>query len=139
MARIEWVKQRLQNWALWHQRAAGGGLGFATQAAFLAEPGRGGYRESWVPCDEVEAGVTDKGVAALKVDHEHLYDTLAHYYLEGRGMTGTALARRVAVSTVHENLGQADARLAVWFTERKRMQAEALAARQAAEAVARGR
>ena len=35
MARIEYMQLRLNNWALWKVREAGGGLGFASQSAFL--------------------------------------------------------------------------------------------------------
>jgi len=131
VARIEWVEQRLRNWALWHERAAGGGLGFASQASFLKEAASG-RRESHVPCDEVEAGVTDKAVASIKDPHPHLFDTLTVFYLEGRGISGSAAARRCAVSTIHAHLAQADAYLARWFTERKQQQAAALAAREEA-------
>jgi hypothetical protein len=40
MARIDWVQTRLENWARWHASMNGGGLGFATQAAFLRRGGR---------------------------------------------------------------------------------------------------
>jgi hypothetical protein len=43
MARIEWVRQRLHNWALYKERESGGGLGFATQSVLLAERSSG-YR-----------------------------------------------------------------------------------------------
>jgi hypothetical protein len=54
MARIEWVRQRLENWALWHERGRGGGLGYATQSVLLAER-VDGDRQAFVPVDEIEA------------------------------------------------------------------------------------
>jgi hypothetical protein len=131
MARIEWVKQRLDNWALWHERQAGGGLGFASQSSFLNEVDASRYRESYVPVDEVEAGITDQAVASLKLGHGHLFETLSLMYLRGCGVIGTARAMRRAESTIHANLSHADALLAAWFTERKRQQAAARAAMQA--------
>lgn len=122
MARIEWVQQRLENWALWHERNAGGGLGFAKQSSFLNEVDSSRYRESHVPVDEVEAGVTHEGVEALKPDHEHLHRTLQLVYLAGAGINDTARALQRSESTVHAHLGQADAHLAQWFTDRKRAQ-----------------
>lgn len=119
MARIEWVEQRLQNWALWQAHMMGDGLGYSSQSAFLnagADPGR--YRESSVPIDEVDAAVTDMAVASLKLGHGHLHQTLHLYYLKGMGITGTARAMRRAVSTVHAQLGQADALIATWFRDR---------------------
>jgi hypothetical protein len=126
MARIEWVKQRLDNWALWHERQAGGGLGFATQSSFLQEFDSGRYRQAWVPCDEVEAGVTDQGVAALRLVDEGLFDVLVLMYLKGSGVSGAAVTLHIAPSSVHARLDRADRRLSEWFTERKRQQAEAL-------------
>jgi hypothetical protein len=130
MARIEWVKQRLENWALWHERLAGGGLGYATTSSFLREVDSSRYRESWIPVDDVEAGVTDTAVASLKVGREHLYETLALIYLKGAGVREASRALGLNESTIHAHLGQADAHLAQWFTERKRQQAEQLAERQ---------
>jgi hypothetical protein len=120
VARIEWVQQRLENWALWHERNAGGGRGFAPQASFLSEVDSSRYRESHVPVDEVEAGVTNEGVASLKPDHEHLHRTLQLVYLADAGIKGTAKAVQRSESTVHAHLSQADALLAQWFTDRKR-------------------
>jgi hypothetical protein len=137
MARIEWVKQRLDNWALWHERMAGGGLGFASQSSFLKEVDSSRYREAWVPCDEVEAGVTDQGVASMKDPHQHLFETVIAIYLEDSGIKGAAVRRRCAESTIHAHLSQADAYLARWFTERKRVQEEARAARESVLRAAR--
>ena len=65
MARIEWVKQRLENWALFKAREAGGGLGFASQSSFLGEADSSRYRESRIPIDDVDASVTDEAVESL--------------------------------------------------------------------------
>lgn len=121
MARIEWVEQRLQNWALWHHRSGSGALGYATQSSFLAVAVDGSrYREARIPVDEVEAAITEEAVQALRPERAHLYETLVLFYVSGRGIGGTAEAMRRAVSTVHANLGHADAVLSVWFADRKR-------------------
>jgi hypothetical protein len=125
MARLEWVDQRLKNWALWHERQASGGLGFATQSSFLKEFDSGRYRTSFVPCDEVEAGVTDQGVAALRLVDEGLFDTVVLIYLKDSGIKGAAKVLHIAESSVKARLVRADHRLGEWFTERKRQQAEA--------------
>lgn len=125
MARIEWVHQRLSNWALWHHSMNSGGLGFATQAAFLAEAaGRDQPPGARVPVDEIDAEVTHQAVESLKLGHGHLHQTLTLYYLRGMGIVLTARAMRRADSTVHANLARADALLAQWFTERKRRREE---------------
>lgn len=128
MARIEWVKQRLDNWALWHASMAGEGRGWASTSSFLKEVDSSRYRESHIPIDDVEAGVTDQGVASMKAAHPHLFDTVVAIYLGDSGIKGAARSRQLAESTIHSHLSQADAYLARWFTERKRVQAEARAA-----------
>ena len=125
MARIEWVKLRLNNWALYKAREAGGGLGFATRSALLREP-TGGYRESIIPIDDVDAELTGQAVAALKPARTHLYDTLTCIYLKDMGIKGAALCLGKAESTIKANLDQADNALAQWFRERdeKKMNAK---------------
>lgn len=117
MARIEWIKHRLHNWALWKERESRGGLGFATQSVLLAEP-NGGYRESIIPVDEVDAGLTNTAVEALRPAREHLYLTLCCIYLQDMGIRGTARHICKAESTVHAHLEQADVALSAWFGER---------------------
>lgn len=136
MARIDWVEQRLRNWALWHERGAGGGLGYATQSAFLADvAGRDQRAEAWIPVDEIEAAVTHEAVEGLKLGHGHLHMTLHLFYLHGLGIKDTARAMQRAESTIKAQLAQADHLLAAWFIERKRRKdAEAAALRQQIEA-----
>lgn len=117
MARIEWVKLRLNNWALYKAREAGGGLGFATRSALLREPS-GGYRESIVPIDEVDAELTGQAVASLKPGRVHLFDTLTCIYLKDSGIKGAALQLGCAESSIKDRLCHADAALAQWFRER---------------------
>ena len=83
MARVEWIKQRLDNWARWKDRQQGNGLGFYRQSPFLrmAVDG-GGYRDTSIPVDDVEAGKTDRAVQALRGPHPHLFRTLELIYLE---------------------------------------------------------
>ena len=138
MARIEWVRQRLENWALWHERDGGGSLGYASQSSFLSEAAETSrYRVSTVPVDDVEASVTNEAVESLRPDRAHLYRALELMYLKGAGIKETARAMARAESTVHAQLGQADAYLAQWFTDRKRRLGEQLAARKRAEAMAK--
>ena len=37
MARLERIKRRLENWAMWQERGVSGGLGFATRSVLLSE------------------------------------------------------------------------------------------------------
>ena len=67
MARLEWVKQRLFNWALWKERDKRHGLGFYSQSAFLRiAVDCGGERDAlFSTVDEVEAMKTDEAVHSL--------------------------------------------------------------------------
>ncbi len=122
MARIEWVAQRLENWALWHERKRAGGLGYATQAIFADGPAaRGQVEGPRIPVLELEAAITDEAVEHLKLGDGHLYQTLRLYYLRGLGVKETARTMRRAESTIHEQLGRADRKLADWFNDRPRV------------------
>lgn len=120
MARIEWIKLRLNNWALWRLRDIGGGLGFATMSVLLAEP-VDRYREVNIneTIDGNDAGQTNTAVESLKQPQPHLYAVLQCYYI-GKGENSPRQTARVlgkAESTVHANLDQADLALRAWFTE----------------------
>lgn len=118
MARIEWVKHRLENWALWKDRESRGGLGFATQAAFLNDASSDRYRESRIPVDEVDASLTNTAVESLRPDRSHLYMTLQHIYVQGIGIRETARRMERVESTIKANLDAADHALSQWFGER---------------------
>lgn len=121
MARIEWVKHRLENWALWKDREGRGGLGYATQSVLLSEPG-GGYRESIVPIDDIDASLTNTAVESLRPTRSHLYMTLQHIYVQGIGIKETCRRMARAESTIFANLDQADKALSEWFGERAQKQ-----------------
>lgn len=131
MARIEWVARRLNNWTLWKERQGSGGLGFASCSIFVNGPeARGTYDGAVIPVDEIDASLTDDAVESLRVGHGHLYKTLNLFYLRNMGIKGTARAMQRAESTIHAQLGQADARIAAWFEERQRRGAAAAASMQ---------
>lgn len=117
MARIEWVKHRLDNWALWKDRESRGGLGFATQSAFLAER-VDRYREAQLPVDDVDAEVTNQAVESLRDGKQHLYKTLQCIYVKGIGIKMTARMMARAESTISANLDSADHVLSEWFNAR---------------------
>ena len=122
MARIEWVKQALDNWALWAERNRAGGLGYATQSVLLGMGVIDCDRETPLPVNEVDASIMDKAVGALKAPAPHLFETLMLYYIKGVGIKGAARALGRAESTVAANLGLADVKLAQWYTDRKAAQ-----------------
>lgn len=125
MARIEWIKQRLQNWALWCVQAESGGAGYSSTTSFLHEVDSSRYRESVVPVDEVDASVTNQAVESLRPERSHLYETLHCIYPKGLGIKETARRTCRAESTIKAQLEQADLALKVWFDARQQVQREA--------------
>jgi hypothetical protein len=117
MARIEWVKHRLENWALWKDREGRGGLGYATSSVLLAEA-IDRYREAVLPIDDVDASVTNTAVESLRNGKSHLYMTLQLIYVAGVGVRESARRMGKAESTIKANLDQADHALSQWFGER---------------------
>jgi hypothetical protein len=130
--RIEWVKLRLENWALWKERERSGGLGFSSTTSFLHEVDTSRYREARIPVDEVDASVTDEAVEELKPGREHLYRTLYALYVAGSGVRETARQFGVTETAIRNRLEQCDKTLAAWFHDRKERQ---MKARKAQEAV----
>lgn len=126
MARIEWVKQRLDNWALWKEREAGAGSGFYSESSFLKVGcSQGGYREAIIPVDEVDASVTNAAVESLRLTKSHLYMTLQLIYIRDTGIKGAAREMSRAESTIKANLDLADHAIAVWFANRREAQVQA--------------
>ncbi len=132
MARIDWIKYRLENWALWKVRGMSGGLGFATQSVLLASM-VDCDREIPLPVDEIDAEKMDRAVESLRNGKGHLHMTLQLHYIKGLGIRDVARQMARAESTIKANLEQADHALSAWFGA----QAD-VAARQRAELAAKG-
>ena len=114
MARIEWIKHRLENWALWKVREACGGLGWATQSVLLANV-VDSERVIPLPVDEIDAEKTNQAVESLKLGRGHLHMTLQLIYIKGIGIRETARQMSRAESTVKANLDASDHALRDWF------------------------
>jgi pantoate kinase len=116
------VKLRLNNWALWKEREGSGGLGFRTSSVIIEVVDQSGYRDSVIPVDDVDAGLTNSAVESLKLTRSHLYHTLQYIYPQGMGIAATARLMARAESTIKVQLEEADRALAAWFTDRQEKQ-----------------
>lgn len=133
MARIENIQQRLENWALWSARGAGGGLGYASVSVLASDTwSRGRYNGMTIPVMDIEAEETDQAVKALRLSRSHLFVTLEMVYIKGIGVREAARRMRRAESTIHAQLAEADRLIQSWLTEHaddKRRRQEALVCR----------
>ena len=119
MARIEWVKQRLENWARWSQQTESGALGYPKQSAFARMGPSGGRNEGMVPVSDLEASETDDAVKSMQFTQSHLYLVLLLTY--ARALPRHVVARRLckAESTVSRNLEDADRAIARWLDDKQ--------------------
>ena len=132
MARIKHIQRRLENWAIWSSRGAGGARGFATRSVLASEVwSRGSYNNVPIPVFEEEAAETDKAVSALKLGKGHLFVTIDCIYLKDLGVRATAQRMQRAESTIKAQLEQADHFIDAWLqakaeeAERRRVAARA--------------
>lgn len=131
MARLEHIKRRLDNWALWKARMNDSGLGFHSRSILAVDVWmRGSYNGASIPHFEEDAQQIDEAVNALKLGKGHLFVTLDCIYLKDLGVKQTALRMQRAESTIKAQLEQADHAIAAWLDakaeERERKRAMAL-------------
>jgi len=131
MARIEWVRTRLEEWARWCQQQDNNGLGYPTQTAFARLGGKGRRAEVALPILSLEAAETDQAVKSLRFSQPHLYQMLTLLYAQGlpRHLVAKRMCR--AESTIKRQLEDADHAVARWLQDRKQ-QAESRVAAMAA-------
>lgn len=127
MARLEHIKERLENWAIWASR--GSGLGFKSQSVLVSETwSRGSYNNMPIPVREEEAWETEKAVLALKLSKSHLFKTVVHIYLNDLGISETAKRMQRAESTIKAQLAQTDQAINAWLELQAEEQEKARAA-----------
>lgn len=119
MARIDWVKQRLQDWAAWATAKESGALGYPKQSAFLRLTPSRSTPDSGVPICAIDASLTDSAVQSLRFTHAHLWLCLRLHYIERYEIKRVAKTMARAESTTKAHLEQADALLAQWFRARE--------------------
>lgn len=117
MARIEWVKARLENWGRWCSQSESGALGYPKATAFyrLSVPVGG----SGIPVQSLDASEVDRAVSSFRLTRSHLYLVLTLTYAKGLPRHQVAKKMGRAESTVNANLCEADRAVAAWFEERR--------------------
>ncbi len=134
MARIERIKQRLDNWALWKARLNSSGLGYHTRNVLAVDVfSRGSYNGVAIPHFEEDASEINEAIESMKPCKQHLHDTLHHIYIMDLGIKQTARRVGKAESTIKAQLEAADHYIDQWLqakaTERDRVRAQAIAKR----------
>lgn len=123
-AKIEWVEQRLLEWARWSLTRGSGALGYAAVdlASSDGGSGRDGYRESVIPTSDVQASETADAVAMLPSE---IRATVECYYL-GTGTQAQKLIRLcIAATTMRDRIGKAHRLLcAHWTAQQDRRREE---------------
>lgn len=125
MARIERIKRRLDNWALWKSRLNSNGLGFHSVNILAVDVWcRNSYNGNQIPHNEQEAEETNAAVVAMQLAKPHLHVTVEAYYLQDLGVS--LIARRLGKgpSTIHAHLDQADQFIDLWLQEQARQREE---------------
>lgn len=138
MARIDWVRMRLENWARWCAQQSSGALGYPRQSPFVSLAARGRRAEAQIPVDNIEAAETNEAVESLKLTQSHLYHALTLTY--AKGLPRHLVARRLcrAESTIKRNLEDGDHAIALWLHDRAKRR-ERLREQVAAQAAMRAR
>lgn len=122
MARIDWVRQRLEVWARWAREREYGALGYPKRSAFL-RVGSGAMGSQAL--SDGDASLTDTAVQSLRFTHPHLHKTITCYYVQGLDIKRVAQHMVKAESTIKAHLDAADHALALWFYAREETQAKA--------------
>lgn len=121
MARLEWVEERLQNWARWRIGRSDGDLGPArSEPTLWSGAGRGRYATPAVPILEAEAAATDEAVNRLTPAGMVL--TVHLYYCGRGGHEEKAKELCCAVSTMYARIDSAHQQLAEHFRAQQERQ-----------------
>lgn len=125
MARIDWVRRRLENWARWCAQRETGALGFPKQSTFARLAVPSGTAEAVVPVIALDASEIDDAVQSLRFTQSHLYLVLTLTYVKNLPRHQVAKQMSRAESTVSANLGDADRAIARWLDDKREAQAAA--------------
>ena len=114
MARIDWIEQRLQNWARWRAMQGGAGcLGFSGVELGDSDGGRSGYVTASIPTIDVEASETDAAVQLLYPGAVRM--TVIEFYLGSGGEVDKARRLVCSRATWNWRVDRAHQQLATHF------------------------
>lgn len=122
MARIDGIRDRLENWARWCAKRDGGALGYPSTNILARLAGTGSSWGNVIPTNSIEASETDDAVNSLKFQRSHLYLVLTLHYVRGLPLHRVALEMHRAESTVKRNLEDADAAIQAWLVAKSEKQ-----------------
>ncbi len=122
MARIDWVRRRLENWARWCAQRETGALGFPRQSTFARLAAPSGPAAAAIPILALDASEIDDAVKALRFSQSHLYLVLTLTYAKGLPRNQVAKRMARAESTISANLEAADRAIARWLDDKREAQ-----------------
>lgn len=120
MARIDWVEDRLQNWARWKVARGGGNMGYSGVDLAGANGGRSGYVTAAVPILDAEAAATDEAVGRLQPGGLCL--TVHQFYCGPGGHKEKAGQLCCSVPAMYARIDQAHRQLADHFLAQQERQ-----------------
>lgn len=119
MARIEYIKNRLENWGRWCQQCESGSLGYPKQSSIARLIAPSGCSDSAVPLSSIDASEIDDAVKALRFTQPHLHMVLTLTYAKSLPRHQVAARMGKAESTISSNLDAADRALDRWLIDKK--------------------
>lgn len=114
MAKIDWIDQRLNNWARWRLAAGSGSMASVN----LEEAGmpRDPYADKPIPISDCEASETEEAVQRLPGD---LRVTVLEYYIGPGGMRHKLARLCCTEPTLYARIGRAHRQLADHFMAKR--------------------
>lgn len=136
MARIEWVEERLQEWARWRIARTGGDMGYGSSDLGAANGGRSGYVTATIPIEETRASATDDAINRLVPAGTVL--TVHVYYVGAGGHQDKAKHLGISVAAMYARIDKAHQQLAAIFVAEREQRERLRRERERVEALQRG-
>jgi hypothetical protein len=121
VARIEWIEQRLVNWARWRLSSGIGMLGYASiELGDALLEGKGeGYDAAPVPLSDIDGSETQQAIDKLSPD---LKATIEQQYLANVPLDRKLRRLGIAKQTFYDRIDSAHRALAGFFTDKSERQ-----------------